>query len=134
MGHNYPCRNCVVGPVCSKFCDELLHKSEILKFLVDNGRCPDCGGIEIGWDGDRDAIHYLILCSYCKTIFVIYPNTTMRPYKGSSVKLRAHLREGKLFKPKKYSTKVSIKDFSNDVLRDVKYLRQIGLFEDYRRL
>jgi hypothetical protein len=54
----------------------------------------------------------------------------MRPYKESPVKMRAHLKEGVLFNHEKYSVKVSVKDFVNSVLRDVKYLTQRDVFKE----
>jgi hypothetical protein len=44
--------------------------------------------------------------------------------------MRAHLTEGKLFNHKKYRIKISISDFVDEVLKDVKYFKQLNLFED----
>jgi hypothetical protein len=90
MKETYPCKECIVKPVCSDVCrklpyqkkqmtifthseDEQMSTVELFDFLVEKKHCPDCGSNEIlsppSWNPDH--IYQIIVCNECNSGFEI---------------------------------------------------------------
>lgn len=101
MGHNYPCKDCIVLPVCSNVCDNLYRVtySEIMDNLIlyteiiEGKYCPDCG-CDKGFNV-IDSTTYTIVCSKCTSIFTSSDIVIAKTYARSTV--MRHWQKGGLF-------------------------------------
>jgi hypothetical protein len=61
--HIFPCKDCIVMPICSKVCDRILHDVDTIK---EDKVCIDCGG-------DRCFQYiaglYYMVCLRCRTAY-----------------------------------------------------------------
>ena len=75
----FPCRECILLCNCSESCDKVLDSFHLLRSLVVNKRCPDCGGeyayVNISRKNDSEnIIGFKILCPKCYGGIAIWMN------------------------------------------------------------
>ena len=89
MKESYPCKECIVKPVCNEVCykvaiqnerigtfntsDVDIASVELFDFLMEKKHCPDCGSNEVlappTWPADH--IYQIIVCNECDSGFEI---------------------------------------------------------------
>lgn len=75
----FPCRECILLCNCSEKCDKLLDSFHLLRSLVVNERCPDCGSeyayVSISRKDDNKTISgFKIMCPKCYGGIAIWMN------------------------------------------------------------
>jgi hypothetical protein len=67
----YPCKECIVGQVCSELCDKVENNAKkIFKIISKNNCCPDCGGTKL-YEGPSGGCSQNIYCQNCRHGFNI---------------------------------------------------------------
>ena len=67
----FPCKECIVGQVCSELCDKVeTNENEIYNKMRTDNCCPDCGGLKL-IEGPSGGLSQNIFCANCKHGFNI---------------------------------------------------------------
>lgn len=65
----FPCKHCLVLPVCTTYCDTLSKRNRnTTSELINNNICPDCGTIN-KFNTTKNISLYQLKCKYCRHIF-----------------------------------------------------------------
>lgn len=70
MGHNFPCKDCIVIGICSKPCST--RKFKVSSFILREKVCIDCGGTEY-YENIHTALYYMV-CADCMSTYFISDN------------------------------------------------------------
>jgi hypothetical protein len=67
----YPCKECIVGQVCSELCDKVeTDEHKIFNKMINNNCCPDCAGTKL-YEGSSGGCCQNIFCTNCNHGFNI---------------------------------------------------------------
>ncbi|MCK5603439.1 hypothetical protein KAR91_16255 [Candidatus Pacearchaeota archaeon] len=64
--NRFPCRQCLVRPTCSEYCDQLEENKRVISLYIDSNQCPDCGSKDRFF---KSADANLVICKACVKAF-----------------------------------------------------------------
>jgi len=74
----YPCKDCILLPSCSSYCDEMDTEVELYHLFLKDPRCYDCGHIIFLKDKTKLGLDFV--CDNCGSLFKIMTSTSLWTY------------------------------------------------------